>query len=140
MAVLQHLLRVVAKVEHLMAQPLLFQDLFQFIQIGLRAPSQDPYDIASWKQQRLAAGDKSVEINFVNHRFAVRKSWRNIFLERNAELGWGGSKVCPSQWPKPLGRRAQATGETGPTMGRCGAGVREDGGIDNLKKIIPSPS
>ena len=48
-------------------------------------------------------------------------------MEGNAELGWGRSKVCPSQWPKLLGRRAQATGETGPTIGK--ALVELSGGI-----------
>ena len=71
MAVLHHLPAVITKVVSLKAQPVLQQDLFQFTRIGLRAPSHDPHDIASGLQQRLAAEDKSLEIDFAHNRLAV---------------------------------------------------------------------
>ena len=69
-----HLFRVVAKVERFTKQLVRSQNLFDLVQIRVRATSQDPQDITARMQERFDRGDEAFEVRLVEQRLAVGKA------------------------------------------------------------------
>ncbi len=68
--------RVVAEVERFNDHLERGRNLLNPGKTRLRATSQDPRNVAAWRQERVDRGVEALEVSRVEQRLAVRKAWR----------------------------------------------------------------